>query len=387
MSKKISELPLYTGLERPVGDIPISILGTTYRIPAQIAAGASGDFVSPGTGVSFTGTGTQADPKVINASGSGTTPNLQAVLLQGDIPFEEANTNSVFDLTQRGKYLIFSNGIIDTVTLDDATVNFPVYSTLRFQTYDHDLIFNTTEDVRYLGSSITTYTVKPGDIATLYKITESPSLWLFSISVKSVPQGKISLQDFTGAVFTDLAGAQAYIAPFNTSGGITDESFADGVYRFTAIADTNFGGANGFCGDDTLAQNLEFKDPLGLVTVFNTGAFFGNVRNNVLGAVTAGQGFFKGANPEIKNTIKSLVVVDIAAFNNYTGRLDISVSLGTDATATLPSDIFTTSNLCSVHVPLKLKYNNAGGTEDGDLANIRENAITTGNANSVITFD
>lgn len=38
MSTRISELPLYTGATNPVGDMPISINGVTYRITPQLLA-------------------------------------------------------------------------------------------------------------------------------------------------------------------------------------------------------------------------------------------------------------------------------------------------------------------------------------------------------------
>lgn len=41
MSKKISELPEYIGIPQPVGDIPISISGTTYRISPLLLSSSS----------------------------------------------------------------------------------------------------------------------------------------------------------------------------------------------------------------------------------------------------------------------------------------------------------------------------------------------------------
>ncbi|MBC7382246.1 MAG: hypothetical protein H7296_04530, partial [Bacteroidia bacterium] len=44
MSQKISQLPLYVGTSNPVGEMPISILGTTYRILSQVFIGAYSDY-------------------------------------------------------------------------------------------------------------------------------------------------------------------------------------------------------------------------------------------------------------------------------------------------------------------------------------------------------
>jgi len=78
--------------------------------------------IDAGTGVTITGTGTLADPYVINSSG-GTTPDLQAVLTEGN---ESTTQDAIFRL-DADRYLKI-NRASQTIEFFDTTVSASAYS-------------------------------------------------------------------------------------------------------------------------------------------------------------------------------------------------------------------------------------------------------------------
>lgn len=96
-----------------------------------------------------------------------------------------------------------------------------------------------------------------------------------------LPIGKIKLTDANGDVFTDLAGALAYVQQFTTA-EITETSFADGVFYFTVTEGTEFLEKDNFCSAFDFADGLQFEDVLGLVRAFDNFAFYQNAKNNIL---------------------------------------------------------------------------------------------------------
>lgn len=118
--------------------------------------------------------------KDILSNSSGTQDLASTILIQ-DLPYIESTSlgnNLTFNLAQRAQYTIFYDNVGATVTLNDAVTKFPVYSVLRFETYENDLIFQTTDDVRHLGNTITNYVVKKGEVVTLKKI--DTLVWILS---------------------------------------------------------------------------------------------------------------------------------------------------------------------------------------------------------------
>ena len=223
--------------------------------------------------------------------------------------------------------------------------------------------------------------------------------------------GKISLEDALGTVFTSLLTARAYVQLF-TSATITDESFSGGIYRFTVPTNSQFSLINGFCSSTYLsAQNLEFKDPNGLVTGFLENAFYGNTKNNVLGVCafshagfdySTGDNFIKsytgnnsqfeyatgnnyieetqfsdaaftGATPSVKNTIKNLNTISGANFGvGYVGQLEILNKVGATNGQDFNNNFFLTSPNAWISVRPEKLTSNAGGL-DGDLARAKLN--------------
>lgn len=92
--------------------------------------------------------------------------------------------------------------------------------------------------------------------------------------------GKIKLTDTTGEKFANLADALAYVQGFTTA-PITETSFVDGVFYFTVPANTAFLEQEEFCSENTDSAELQFEDPLGLVTSFDNYAFYRNSCNNI----------------------------------------------------------------------------------------------------------
>ena len=119
-------------------------------------------------------------------------------------------------------------------------------------------------------------------------------------------------------------------------------------------------------------------------TTFGNACFNDATSNNSFyGELSVGDSFMQNASPTDKNVFQNFKTATLGPLNNVTGRFDFTGKLGTNATATLPSTIFRTANLCSIHYPNALEYNNAGG-QDGDLVNILANAT---NVNNKITID
>ena len=87
--------------------------------------------------------------------------------------------------------------------------------------------------------------------------------------------------------FTSLSTARNYIQPY-TSAVISEETYSNGVYRFTVPQNTAFTDATSFLHNSACS----FIDNLGLVTSFGQGAFYNNTGNSVFGNVTFGDDAF-----------------------------------------------------------------------------------------------
>lgn len=147
-------------------------------------------------------------------------------------------------------------------------------------------------------------------------------------------------------------------------------------------------GKNKF-GNNCVFGGLAFSESSGK-NIFGNDNTFGNYsfenstsENHIGFDGIFGRYAFRVAFPKYKNSIASIKNCDIEFAKNYTGRFDVLYQLGTDGTATLPADIFTTANICSIHIPNELQYNN-GGSPDGDLVNLLANVT---DPNSIITYD
>ncbi len=328
-----------------------------------------------------------------------TAPNLTEVLTKGDLEFQQIDINPgttyTFQVADRLKknYFREASSAVMNVFLDNRT--FPDNSIIRFKLNDFTNIFenlpaspgillkpaaNTV--IFYNYSIITEIFIQSGDCCQARYLGKDEfgvvAYWVLEITDKAKKQGLLSIYDPLGEHFTDLATAHGYVQAY-TLATITDESYSNSTYYFTVPANTAFDEIGNFCQN----SSASFTDNYGLVTSFADSAFAANLgEGNTLGYCNFGNECFINAVPKIKNTIKGIVSCGSDFANQYTGRIDILDSLGTDETATLNSGIFTTTNLCSIHVPLKLNFNNAG-SPDGDLANIITNAS---NANTQITF-
>lgn len=157
----------------------------------------------------------------------------------------------------------------------------------------------------------------------------------------------------------------------------------------------NFSGANFYevtginvFGKSCVFGNSDFSNSLGTLIfddcIFGDGCFspfYGD--EIILKNLTCGSDFLAGANPNIKVSIYKIANCGSNFCLDFKGRIDITYALGNDSTATLPADIFTTANICSIHIPNALQYNN-GGSPDGDLVNLLTNVS---NPDSLITYD
>lgn len=133
----------------------------------------------------------------------------------------------------------------------------------------------------------------------------------------NVTLGKIKLTDANGDVFTDLAGALAYVQEFTTA-AITETSFSDGVFYFTVPANTEFLERDSFCSLYLNATNLKFEDNLGLVTAFDNFAFYQNGTNNILGSASFKQDAFRETSGS--NTLLNCTFTGSHAFANSSGN-------------------------------------------------------------------
>lgn len=156
----------------------------------------------------------------------------------------------------------------------------------------------------------------------------------------STPLGKIMLRDANQTLFTDLAGAKAYIQQF-TAAEITDESFDTDLnaYFFTVPKGADFSESSFFCSPDTSGEYLQIIDELGLIGVLGEGSFSANICDNVLSDVVFNQsGCFSGSTGSNKlknitingeyffaystgnNEIENIVVIGDRFFQNATGN-------------------------------------------------------------------
>lgn len=125
------------------------------------------------------------------------------------------------------------------------------------------------------------------------------------------------------------------------------------------------------------------NNSFGTQTLFADTCFKNSESNNEILSATFGNQCFINAAPKIKNSVGEIINVGSEFALNYLGRFDITQTLGLTAGTDLPIDIFTTANICSIHIPNALQYNN-GGSPDGDLVNLLANVT---NPNSLITYD
>ena len=127
--------------------------------------------------------------------------------------------------------------------------------------------------------------------------------------------GKITitgLSSVPGLDISDISSAHNWLTQY-TNATITDESFVDYVYRFTVPTNSDFSLATEFCG--TGFENVQFEDPLGLVTVFGDNAFLQNNQNNIIGNVVAGDSFFSQSIGN--NTIGNINVGNDFLYGSY----------------------------------------------------------------------
>lgn len=210
-------------------------------------------------------------------------------------------------------------------------------------------------------------------------ITQDQTGGEFGYVLKSNVLGSIpyvQITDKNGEVFFDIESARTYVGQFTNTVVFTNETFLNGVYKFTCPAGSDFSNAQSFC-----VNNLKFEDPFGLVISFGDVAFKENSQNNTLaGDCTFGDGCFRNASGN--NIIKKLVSCGTEFALNYINRFDIDY-FGTTTGVNLPADIFTTSNLCQVVTPYANKFIDSGNP-DGDILSVIANMT---NINSVVSYD
>jgi hypothetical protein len=121
---------------------------------------------------------------------------------------------------------------------------------------------------------------------TANRIYEFPNQSGVVALVSDIPFGKIKMEDPNGAYFTDLESAHDYVSSFTVS-VLYDETFHDGVYRFSVAPNASFALLDNFCADSSML----FEDPDGLVNSFADSCFFRSLRNNIFGDINVGGNF------------------------------------------------------------------------------------------------
>ena len=98
--------------------------------------------------------------------------------------------------------------------------------------------------------------------------------------------GKIKIIDLSNEVFNSLDTARAYVQSF-TSATIYNDSYWDGIYKFSVPQYTAFTNQNGFLS----GYSASFQDPYGLVTSFSDDCFLQNQGNNIFLNISVGNNF------------------------------------------------------------------------------------------------
>ena len=235
------------------------------------------------------------------------------------------------------------------------------------------------------------YKLKPNEIAEFilrkrYVFGGSPRAYKLTLeyvgSIYTNKVGLVTIRDIDNQIFGNIQGARDYLVQFTDISVIKDESYSEGVYRFTVPRFSIIG--SGF-----INGSLEFKDPYGLFTTFGNDSFISSQGDNVIGDgatfgdacfqtstgdnvigynVNLGGNFFVQSQPKTKNIIKSISTGQGSAFNSYVGRLDILQDIGITPLQNMGS--FTTLQNLKLHVNNSKKTNN-NGEMDADLLAMR----------------
>jgi hypothetical protein len=148
---------------------------------------------------------------------------------------------------------------------------------------------------------------------TTSRIYEFPNQSGVVALVSDIPFGKIKMEDPTGAFFTNLTTAHAYVDSF-TASVLYDETFHDGVYRFSVAPNASFALLPNFCDNGSML----FEDPDGLVVTFGESCFVRSSRNNIFGNITVGGYFLSISSGD--NTIGTVLDITGGFLENSTGN-------------------------------------------------------------------
>jgi hypothetical protein len=237
----------------------------------------------------------------------------------------------------------------------------------------------------FTGQTIAGQTVVQGGFELSNLIGSSVTLmaggysdWVVIGTNKDNNQGKIIIEDLLGQKFTNLKTAKIYLQGF-TNAVITEESFSNGVYKFTVPQNSDFSLIGNFCH----ASSVRFVDYLGLVTKFKNGAFLGNTANNVFGNVifdsdcfhtSTGNNTFRNCSFGIysfyqatgNNIFENILCLDATGLFGFesNGTFIINGNIGTTNAGNY-SDFFNTST--SIIYAKKEKLTSNSGGLEGDL--------------------
>jgi len=152
----------------------------------------------------------------------------------------------------------------------------------------------TVNIVGFTGQTVGGKTVAEGGYLLSSLIGSSVTLmasgfsdWVVIGSNKDNNNGKIIIVDLAGTKFTNLNTAKNYVQSY-TSAILSEQSYSNGVYRFTVPQNTAFTVGTSFLHNSACS----FIDNLGLVTSFGQGAFYNNTGNSTFGNATFGDDSF-----------------------------------------------------------------------------------------------
>ncbi len=209
--------------------------------------------------------------------------------------------------------------------------------------------------------------------------------------------------------FSNLISAHDWICHYigNTSSRVlTNESFINGVYRFSVPPKTELG-EPGFCSVPNVEEHIRFIDAFGLISNYGDNSFNGNIQDNefstkanlseltefstsfvgatgnntFMGEYNFSANCFKDASPKFRNFINKIIYCSAGFANNYSGRFDIN-QFGDTPNADLSTDLFTTNNLVWIYTRYPNKFVDSG-SPDGDILNAVSNMT---NANSAVFY-